>query len=265
MRKHLLAAVGLSVMLTACSSLNELRYANPEGTEFTSALAREYLALAESENTQGDWKDSEHFAAKGLSAAKGEEVAPEAIEERKIPADALTELVSAKERLTRVLGKTTNKTNHASDLAVAQASFDCWVEQQEEYWQEDAYKACREAFYQKVAHLEGGNDFVVYFGSGSTALDGKASATLKKVAKTAKKRGVYSIRLEAHADRQGKPEANLALSEKRAEAVRKALVRYGVSKDAITVTAHGEDRNRVATKDGVSKGANRRVEIIIGH
>lgn len=266
MRKHVLAVVGLSALLAACSSsLHDLRYATPEGTEFTTALAREYLALAESENNQGDRADAEHFAAKGLRAAKGEEVAPEAIEERKIPADALTELVQAKERLTRLLASNAHKTKSPDVLAVAQASFDCWVEQQEEYWQGDDYKLCREGFYQKAGQLEGGNDFVIHFGTGSAKLDGKAQKTLKKVAKIAKQRGIYTVSVEGHADRQGKPEANLALSEKRAEAVRKALIRYGVRKDAITVSAHGEDRTRVATKDGVAQSANRRVEIRIGH
>lgn len=265
MRKHVLAALGLAATLTACSSLHDLRYATPEGTPFTMALSREYLALAEAENNQADWRDAEHFAQKGLAASRGEEVAPEAIEERKIPADALTELVQAKERLTRLLAHKTHKVKRTDELAVAQVSFDCWVEQQEEYWQGDDYKLCRDAFYQKVNALEGGNEFVVHFGSGSTALDGKAQKTLKKAAKVAKKRGMYTIHIEGHADRQGKPEANMALSQKRAEAVRKALIRYGVRKDTITVNAFGEDHTRVATKDGVAQSANRRVEITIGN
>jgi len=71
------------------------------------------------------------------------------------------------------------------------------------------------------------------------------------------------ISATGHADRAGPEDYNMALSWKRAEAVRDALVAAGISVDAITIARRGEDENAVPTPDGVPKRANRRVEIVL--
>jgi OOP family OmpA-OmpF porin len=66
-----------------------------------------------------------------------------------------------------------------------------------------------------------------------------------------------------HADRAGSEDYNLALSLRRAEAVRDALIAAGIPADAITVARRGEDEPAVPTPDGVQEQANRRVEIVV--
>jgi len=66
-----------------------------------------------------------------------------------------------------------------------------------------------------------------------------------------------------HADRSGPDAYNLALSQRRGEAVAADLVARGVSRSAITVQVFGESRPLVATADGVRGPQNRRVEIIL--
>jgi outer membrane protein OmpA-like peptidoglycan-associated protein len=62
--------------------------------------------------------------------------------------------------------------------------------------------------------------------------------------------------LTGHADRSGNPAANRALSQRRAEAVRAALLAERVPASAIQVAAEGSDR---ATGDAQN---DRRVDIV---
>jgi OmpA-OmpF porin, OOP family len=78
-------------------------------------------------------------------------------------------------------------------------------------------------------------------------------------------RRVQSTRIEVagHADRSGTPQYNQRLSQRRAEAVATELVRQGVDRNEIAVTAFGESRPLVPTTDGAREPRNRRVEILL--
>jgi OOP family OmpA-OmpF porin len=71
------------------------------------------------------------------------------------------------------------------------------------------------------------------------------------------------IEVAGHADRTGTPQYNLALSRRRAETVAEELVRRGIARQDISITALGETQPLVATADGVREPQNRRVEIIL--
>jgi len=73
----------------------------------------------------------------------------------------------------------------------------------------------------------------------------------------------YLIEIDGHTDNVGKPDANMLLSDRRAEAVRKYLISKGV--DAKRMTSHGfGDTKPVATNATVQgKALNRRVEFIV--
>ncbi len=70
------------------------------------------------------------------------------------------------------------------------------------------------------------------------------------------------IRLEGHADERGTREYNLALGERRANAIRGYLVRQGASRSQIEVISFGEEKPVRAGKDERSYALNRRVEIV---
>jgi len=70
------------------------------------------------------------------------------------------------------------------------------------------------------------------------------------------------IRVEGHADERGTREYNLALGERRANAVRAYLVAQGAARTQIEVISYGEEK---PADDGHSEGSwamNRRVEIV---
>ena len=71
------------------------------------------------------------------------------------------------------------------------------------------------------------------------------------------------ITATGHADRSGPEDYNMALSLRRANAVKDALVRDGVPATAISVIGKGETQPLVQTADGVREPQNRRVEIVL--
>lgn len=70
------------------------------------------------------------------------------------------------------------------------------------------------------------------------------------------------IRLEGHADERGTREYNLALGERRANAVRAYLVAQGAMRSQIDVISYGEEKPVDAGSSESSWAKNRRVEIV---
>jgi len=72
------------------------------------------------------------------------------------------------------------------------------------------------------------------------------------------------VRLEGHSDERGSREYNIGLGERRAQAVRRALMLQGVTDTQITTVSYGEERPAVAGSDETAYARNRRVELVYG-
>jgi len=70
------------------------------------------------------------------------------------------------------------------------------------------------------------------------------------------------VRLEGHTDERGSREYNIGLGERRAQAVRRALLLQGASDAQISTVSYGEERPAVSGHDETSWAKNRRVEIV---
>jgi peptidoglycan-associated lipoprotein len=70
-----------------------------------------------------------------------------------------------------------------------------------------------------------------------------------------------AVRLEGHADERGSREYNMALGEKRANAVRDFLVTQGVNGSSLDVISFGEEQPVATGSDEYSYSQNRRVEV----
>ncbi len=73
-----------------------------------------------------------------------------------------------------------------------------------------------------------GATYTVYFESGSSALNASSAATLDKVLAAWRSGGVSKITATGHTDTVGKLEANMTLSQRRADVVKTALISRGI-------------------------------------
>lgn len=101
---------------------------------------------------------------------------------------------------------------------------------------------------------------VVYFDFDQYSLTAESRAVLLAHADKLKGASV-AVRLEGHADERGSREYNLALGEKRANAVRDFLVTQGVNGSSLEVVSFGEEQPTATGHDEASWAQNRRVEV----
>jgi len=71
-----------------------------------------------------------------------------------------------------------------------------------------------------------------------------------------------SVRLEGHADERGTREYNVALAERRAQAVKQVMLYEGAGNDQISIISYGEEKPVAFGHDEESMSLNRRVEIV---
>lgn len=102
---------------------------------------------------------------------------------------------------------------------------------------------------------------VVYFDYDKSDVRNDARAVLEAHAAYLQSHPV-SIRLEGHADERGSREYNLALGERRAESVKRALVIMGVTESLMNTLSYGEEHPIDPGHNETSWQINRRVEII---
>jgi OOP family OmpA-OmpF porin len=105
--------------------------------------------------------------------------------------------------------------------------------------------------------------FMVFFDWDRSNLSAQALNTIKQAAAAYKSKGNARITATGHTDTSGPEAYNMALSLRRANTVKDALVREGVPATAIAVIGRGEAGLLVKTGDNVREPQNRRVEIVI--
>lgn len=103
----------------------------------------------------------------------------------------------------------------------------------------------------------------IKFALNSAELTSEARATLSQMAAAMKSDQLrpYHFLLEGHTDTTGRPDRNLALSKRRADAARAYLVgRLGV--DASRLQATGRGQENLLDPDHPTSPANRRVQVV---
>ncbi|PWC19168.1 peptidoglycan-associated lipoprotein Pal [Brenneria roseae subsp. roseae] len=72
----------------------------------------------------------------------------------------------------------------------------------------------------------------------------------------------YKVTIEGHADERGTPEYNIALGERRANAVQMYLQGKGVSSDQISIVSYGKEKPAVLGHDEAAYAKNRRAVLV---
>ncbi len=102
---------------------------------------------------------------------------------------------------------------------------------------------------------------VIYFDFDSFAIRPEGEAVIEGHAKFLAANRARSIAVEGHTDERGGREYNLALGQKRAEAVRRRLVLLGVADNQVEAVSFGKEKPAVNGSDDAAYEKNRRAEI----
>jgi peptidoglycan-associated lipoprotein len=103
---------------------------------------------------------------------------------------------------------------------------------------------------------------VIYFEYNQDTVKSEFTELIQAHAKYLNDNRGRKIRLEGHADERGSREYNMALGQRRGEAVRRATTILGVGADRIETVSFGEDKPRSTGHDEAAWAQNRRVEIV---
>jgi len=105
--------------------------------------------------------------------------------------------------------------------------------------------------------------YQIYFETGSAKVKDDAGAIVTSVARLVAADGTARVTVIGKTDRVGAPPANRALSRRRADAVRDALIAAGVPAANIVTSWTGEARQQMATVNEVDEQGNRVVDITV--
>lgn len=102
------------------------------------------------------------------------------------------------------------------------------------------------------------NDVVFYFGFDKSDIQDDYFRTLQRHAKYLSTHPEAKIRIEGHTDERGSREYNVALGERRSQAIARVLKLEGVGNQQIAVVSFGEEKPAVQGHDEKAWESNRR-------
>nr|WP_293632391.1 OmpA family protein [Shewanella sp. CG12_big_fil_rev_8_21_14_0_65_47_15] len=104
----------------------------------------------------------------------------------------------------------------------------------------------------------------IQFANDSAVVKKEYYKSIEKLANYLNKNPEFTVEIAGHASNVGKPEYNMVLSDKRADAVAQILVeKYGISQSRVTSNGYGVTKPIVAGDSKEAHAANRRIEAIV--
>ena len=103
----------------------------------------------------------------------------------------------------------------------------------------------------------------ILFDTGKSEVKPESTPTLKQIATALKEHPELKVEIQGHTDNVGKADANLKLSQARAEAVKAALGKeYGIGEGQLTAKGYGDTKPSGDNKTAEGRANNRRVELV---
>jgi OOP family OmpA-OmpF porin len=295
--KHLnrwVAVAILPIALSACAGL-ELQHSKGLKTVddpfFENAYAG-YLDRAEHEAGYGDYAMADVYSVKARQAAAGTLPTPFNANDAgqmpggKVTSAVLAELTPARANLAAMLaGPDRNLVPRAA--AQALVMYDCWVDEEsytddwQNAYQPDHAAYCKNGYLAAMTEIDNArprpvamatqpaptppaqmpSNYLVFFAWNSATLTAQSHDVIRQVATNAESDSIDRLMAVGHADSSGAATYNVGLSERRADAVRAALIAAGVPDANVGIDWKGETEPLVLTNNGVREPQNRRVEI----
>lgn len=103
----------------------------------------------------------------------------------------------------------------------------------------------------------------INFATGKAVISADSGALLSALTGIATACKAHKIEIAGHTDAKGNPEANKALSQARADAVKAFWTSKGVAAEGLTATGYGADKPIDATGTAEADAKNRRVEFVV--
>jgi peptidoglycan-associated lipoprotein len=103
---------------------------------------------------------------------------------------------------------------------------------------------------------------IIYFDFDSSEIKGEGPAVVAAHARYLSSNPTVRVRLEGHTDERGSREYNIGLGERRAQAVRRALLLQGATETQLSTVSYGAERPAAAGSNETAWTQNRRVEIV---
>lgn len=298
---HFAGSTSLALVLVACSggpqfaslfekvsrsapakdTIAQARSTGAEGSAYSQALYRAELENAEFEYDQmNDYGATLFHGERAIAAASGAPLAPQTTDERTLPAEKSDELRAARTRLIAKLD-TDVIDRLPQEAAQAHASYNCWLEQQEENLQPDDIARCRERFELAMEFLEQAPevdpamaedksdraepDYRIagdgLFNFDEASITATFASLLIDIADDIKTEAPERVVVVAHTDDVGSEDYNLALSQRRADAVADFLGEQGINPAMIEATGVGESQPIDTNETAIGRSFNRRAEI----
>jgi peptidoglycan-associated lipoprotein len=105
---------------------------------------------------------------------------------------------------------------------------------------------------------------VIYFDFDKSEIKQEYADIVTAAARNLTSNPNLKLKLEGNTDNRGTREYNIGLGERRAQAVRRALMLQGVAESQLSTTSFGAERPAVEGDDESAWAQNRRVELVYG-
>tara|TARA_A100001015_G_scaffold321532_1_gene452780 strand:+ start:2308 stop:3234 length:927 start_codon:yes stop_codon:yes gene_type:complete len=291
----------LILIINSCAhfKIEKLEKNEFNGKDVFSLLSKEYKNFAKYElYDMHDELDANYFAYKGLIALNDNIVFPENPKKWKLSEENFNIFMKYFTHINELIEQQVHKKD-PKVFSKMLIGYDCWIEQQEENWQTNHIKKCKDQFesnYEKIINalnnkepkksisskrnkdniinednteeknpnviLEEKLHVRVFFNFDSFMLNSAEKNKLQDIIEKAKKNKELTIYIEGHTDTKGPHLYNLALSNKRASFIRNYLKEIKVM-NKILIEGFGEKKPLLTTLDNVKEKKNRRAEVTI--
>jgi peptidoglycan-associated lipoprotein len=104
---------------------------------------------------------------------------------------------------------------------------------------------------------------MVFFDYDKSDIRDDAAAVLRRKADVLRASPQVQLRIQGHADERGSTEYNIALGNRRAEAVRQFLIGFGLAEARFSIISYGEERPLETGSNETSWARNRRAQFEI--